>query len=564
MAFFKTKYRAGGVTPFQSADNKLAFLARLYILYIFLIHPFIVGTKDPGYYANITEMKLMSFRIAVYIFMIVGIVLYAMLKYHNPGYRELPSKPKDVWRVPRVFEWSALAFWCVLMLSTALSIDPQQSLVGASARNEGFLTWTGYIIAFLMITRFAKPRQSDMLLMTIASFFVALYGLFQWYGNEFLHLIPVSFETMVGPNITHVSTMSNIDVYSPYLLLALFTSFVLFAHSDKKYVWAFLPLGLMAFHMEQTIQVDGGWVGLLGTLVLTVPLLFTNRNSIWKSFLFIGLSLPTFIIRRVSLDHIGDWKAWSPEAIATLKPMAEAQSAEILEIEPLLIVGAIACIVIAALVRFLPKLPVVPEKIYYIVYYGLVGFGAVGGIIALPILAEQTSNATIVGAAHILQGQVPDEIGSGRGFVWKKCISMWLEKPIFGYGPDQFYTAFTARFYQESVQKLGVNFDKAHNEYLQMLVDNGILGLGAMLTTLFSLAGRALRFIKKDPLTLALFVSCLCYSLQAFFNIHSQFQGPAGWVFYGLLGAQIVNREVAVEPKREKKPKAKKETNAAV
>lgn len=55
--------------------------------------------------------------------------------------------------------------------------------------------------------------------------------------------------------------------------------------------------------------------------------------------------------------------------------------------------------------------------------------------------------------------------GSGRWIIWKKSIQYILEKPLFGYGPENLYD----RFLQD-----GMNHDRPHNAILQLSANLGI------------------------------------------------------------------------------------------
>ena len=85
-------------------------------------------------------------------------------------------------------------------------------------------------------------------------------------------------------------------------------------------------------------------------------------------------------------------------------------------------------------------------------------------------------------------------------------------------------------------------FDKAHNDYLQVLVTTGILGLTSYLVFQFSLL---LRSFKKfdQPLVIALVTACICFSAQAFFNIGVPIVSPYGWILFGMLASILRKKE---------------------
>ena len=103
----------------------------------------------------------------------------------------------------------------------------------------------------------------------------------------------------------------------------------------------------------------------------------------------------------------------------------------------------------------------------------------------------------MLGEAHeILQGRAEDEFGSGRVFIWKNVWQAVKERPLFGGGPDTLSHRITAYFerYDEAtniMRRSGI--DTAHNEYLNILANQGIF---ALLCWLAALGYSAVRFVR--------------------------------------------------------------------
>jgi O-antigen ligase len=66
----------------------------------------------------------------------------------------------------------------------------------------------------------------------------------------------------------------------------------------------------------------------------------------------------------------------------------------------------------------------------------------------------------------------PDDVSSGRAYFWSIALKIFLDYPILGAGLDAFGVAFT-RYDTESG---AYRVEEAHNDYLQILADAGILG----------------------------------------------------------------------------------------
>lgn len=82
--------------------------------------------------------------------------------------------------------------------------------------------------------------------------------------------------------------------------------------------------------------------------------------------------------------------------------------------------------------------------------------------------------------------------------IWRDSLRMWSSKPIFGIGLGRFHIEFV-NFASEQLRKIWPErqciINDAHNEYIQILVENGVVGaglFGMMLYLLFKSVGRFL------------------------------------------------------------------------
>jgi O-antigen ligase len=113
---------------------------------------------------------------------------------------------------------------------------------------------------------------------------------------------------------------------------------------------------------------------------------------------------------------------------------------------------------------------------------------------------------------------------TGRTFVWAASLEVWLEAPIFGYGPSLWATeAFRARH---------GGFGHAHNQFIQALAAAGVVGLAGLLhylRTALRVSLAAARAGTPAPLVLLALVAMLLlmdvplqglYLLDAFVLLH--------------------------------------------
>ena len=72
----------------------------------------------------------------------------------------------------------------------------------------------------------------------------------------------------------------------------------------------------------------------------------------------------------------------------------------------------------------------------------------------------------------------PTEITSAsRITIWKMSYNAWLERPILGYGQDNFDYIFARKFIADKLWQLEPWYDRSHDVFFDWLVAGGILGL---------------------------------------------------------------------------------------
>ena len=94
-----------------------------------------------------------------------------------------------------------------------------------------------------------------------------------------------------------------------------------------------------------------------------------------------------------------------------------------------------------------------------------------------------------------------------RGWIWKNSMTMFQMNPVYGVGMGAFETAYPN--YSRDNKGLSQNIDRAHNDYLQILSDTGLIGGAIALTfilTLFFVVRRSLRC--SDPFRAGLAIGC--------------------------------------------------------
>jgi putative inorganic carbon (HCO3(-)) transporter len=119
--------------------------------------------------------------------------------------------------------------------------------------------------------------------------------------------------------------------------------------------------------------------------------------------------------------------------------------------------------------------------------------------------------------------------------IWRDSLNMWLSKPVFGFGLGRFHIDFV-NFASERLRSIWPerNFiiNDAHNEYIQLLVENGIVGFCLFIIMMFTFFKETLKYIKKleelkasetKIVLTSLLSGCVAVLVQNFFSVDLRF-----------------------------------------
>ena len=142
----------------------------------------------------------------------------------------------------------------------------------------------------------------------------------------------------------------------------------------------------------------------------------------------------------------------------------------------------------------------------------------------------------------LLHGEWDDKFGTSRLFIWRNVLALVPDRPMFGGGPDTLGERMEVEFRRYDAEKeilFKAKIDTAHNEYLNILVNEGALAFLAYMAALFfSFAA----FLKENPRNTA---AAICgsavfgYCIQAFFGLRMCITSPFFWIAWALLLSAI-------------------------
>jgi len=101
-------------------------------------------------------------------------------------------------------------------------------------------------------------------------------------------------------------------------------------------------------------------------------------------------------------------------------------------------------------------------------------------LVALLVGFRNTDMVKNIPGSRLLDLSVTSKTFQDRMIMWETAWNGFLERPVLGWGPENFLLVFDQHFnteYYTPEEGFGAWFDRAHNIYLDYLVSTGIVGL---------------------------------------------------------------------------------------
>lgn len=435
--------------------------------------------------------------------------------------------PAGLWKNLSVTDRFAVFYGIAVLVSYLFTNYREEALWGTASWRMGMWTQLGAVIVYFMISRMWQWKSWIPALVLPVSAVVFSLG----YVNKF-GLLPVDPE-YVTPSF--ISTIGNINWYCGYLVTILFGGVYLLWRMEEKMTWKKLLLMAYVTIGFASLATQGSSSGIV-TFAVVMFVLFgmSVRDSgrmevFWQEMtMFSGACLLTFILRKANV--------FSQELV--MEGMTDLLTFSMVTILMTILSGTILCLIHRARLK-----RSYPEKLLHRIYYGIA--------IAVPVMILLVLLLTLINtlAGGALTPNITDpnvtkwltfnvSWGSARGGTWAagaRCFweADFLHK-IFGAGPDCLY-AFLSNEGSVGLQAMvndrfgGSRLTNAHNEWLTVLVDIGVLGLisytGMMITAIrdFLRAGESKMLVGACGICVLAYTVNNMFSFQQVMNISTVF-----------------------------------------
>ena len=502
---------------YAEVDEWQGRIAGLLVFLLLCVHPLYLSANR---YIRLTWYKFEFFVIFMCFILFTVLIIWAVRLLSNP---RLPPQGKL-----GITDWAILGFAAVTLISVLLSPykDEAHLWVGVAERYDGAITQLLYVAIFFIIARWYRLRERHFMLFGVSAILVAVIGILQFFGHDFLELWPNYAPEYYVENFYYIhfrSTLGNTNIVSTYVSAAVILCGYLYVKVKSKWQPIWLAGSALSFWMMILADADSGRVGILVATVLAIPFV-VESGKVFGRFLILGASWIAALALQLLL--------FDANVLGTRTPGS------------LLPYAAAACILLAAgilLLLFRKKEPDPNGPVKWKLGVVMLAICIAGGIAGVEVLGRREEDSLDRGMIHqareIMHGNIEDWHGTNRVYIWRIALEAFPQSQTaaaIGTGPDTFGHSFPV----EAQGFYGELYDKAHNEYLQILICQGILGLLCYLVFLGSIFIRAIPKAFKNPLLMAVLAAFIGYCAQAFFNISLPIASQMLWVFAGVLASK--------------------------
>lgn len=429
-----------------------------------------------------------------------------------------------------VTECFMIAYIISVLLSHRFSDYRDVTWRGQDGWYMGTLTQLVLVASFFFIGRFWRRNKKLFLIILPVSAVVFALGFLNRFG-----IFPIDMKV---DNVMFISTIGNINWYCGYMTSVFFGGFALLWQSGGWKLWQKGLLGMYVAVGFASLVTQGSSSGLLTLLVvLLVTFCFSVPDGkrmcmFWTEMVI--LSVVCLLVRLVRLSGLG--------TITYIEA-----TTELLTDSSLPIIMTAVSVVVLCWISYMESRGHYPKN----VFRSLAGaFCASAVVFFLAYVAALVINTATDGEITNMTGisvggflTFSPTWGSNRGATWTAGVLCFQEQDllhkILGVGPDgmpsYLYTDGSERLVSLVRETFGTNrLTNAHNEWLTILVNMGVLGfvsyVGMMVTAIY----RFLRQREKNWIVAACGFCLLAYTVNNMFSFQQAMNVSTIFILLGI------------------------------
>ena len=508
-------------------------LVNYYLALMFSFFPLFLTEQ----YAHARLDKYYFYLIATGIFIIsTGLCMY--FSYMD----EIRADHKAALLTPlSVTDICMLCFLGFAILSTLMTEHPGEALLGPNpfvsgvihSRNNGLLLLFLYTMMYFIITRNYVKKDYVFVVFLVTSSIIALLTVLNFFYIDPLHMLDGYDEATIAD---FGSTLGNKNIIAAFMCIFLPAAVMFFVISENKVLR--IVAGVSILFAYTGLLCADSTSDILGLIViLPVMAIFSARSFTYLRRYLLALTI-LFLSGKVLwlfAQLIGDHN----KGFEFLQHFLIYDKLMFLPI-------AVCCLLTLLMTIFEKKIGAhYPAKAVTITLAVLFFIGIITALAAFIYFSFINRETDIGNFKKLLR--FDDYWGTHRGFMWRVSFEEFAKfKPLqilFGTGPDTAYYVIQPHFSELSSRFGDSSTDCAHNEFINYLLTQGVLGLTAYLGVMGSVIVRAIKSAKTNPTSLIFICPVICYLAQSVVNLYNPIVTPFLFIFLSL--AEATNRNTA-------------------
>ncbi len=521
-------------------------LANYYLVVVFAIFPLFVNLIINGQfpflhfdngYAQIRHQKYYFFLIMTAAALIAEIMLL-ITNGVNENKAQGRLTPSSLLGQLSVTDWAVLAFVLVCALSTLFSSYPDMAFGGevtfeidgrnySHGRNNGLVLMLAYAAAYFIVTRCFRFKEYVFVALAISSAAVYLLAVLNGFYLDPLNMLTPYIDSYEVYN-HFMTTIGNKNMFSSHICVTLPVIAAMFVFGSGRLWQKIVYLVSTALGAMAVVVCDSDSVVLGMGAFFAVYIVICSRRPerLKKLMLTVTVMLASIKLLGIIAHLTGD----------NYKELSAVPSKIMLSDFGYVAVFAAAILTAALYLADIKKPGLVLSRAVPVAVasvFAVAVCAGIGVIVYYSVFDTQTDLGSLEKTLRY-----NDAWGTHRGIMWNRSLKIFGEaslwEKLFGSGPETLYYKFMP-YFTELYEEFGdSSTDAAHNEYINYLVNIGILGLASYLTFVGSALVRGFKAAKENPLAYVFPAAVIAYLAQAVINIALPIATPLFIMFVAL------------------------------
>lgn len=496
--------------------------------------------------------QLLEYLLAV----VTAVVCIAVPLYAREGYEQIGNAKFEIYRnilrlgcIPLLMlavlygvfwvldkkKWSlsitdgfVLAYLGATILAAVLGGFYEDALWGTFGWNMGLFSQASFVLLYLFLSRFGKCYRPVLAVLCGVSAIVFLIGIAHRLGID-----PIGFYRGLSDDqmAQFLSTLGQATWYASYLIVVLPVGIAVFLYTEDK-LWRIVSgiYTVVGFCTLVTQNSDSAYFALAGFMLVFFWVCVDKRESLRRFMavcvmFFLSGKVMSFLMRidpntELKYDFLTDLVLHSTVTWVLL---------------------GICLVLYVVLCRWQDKAyPAgMMRQMRRIV---LAGFAIVlAGIVGLIVLQTggflpEKVSQSLSSVSYFTWNET---WGNGRGRIWSFVVKVFREEnllhKLMGIGPDCL-SSYVAAYHSEEAelywgQKVLTN---AHNEWLNMLINGGVLGFISYVGIFVTAVGRFLKTERRNILLTGIAAAAVSYMAYNFFCYQQVCCTPFMFILMGI------------------------------